>query len=152
MSAVASFYVVPPAHVTALIDASGDPKLFDQVLETRATSLPFDESGVVFSDLDMLLDARGAAPLGAGRMIAESDRLSAALETTAALFDHEGARAELAALDVVAPTAAEIARYAVATYGEDAPELTVFITAGLAHLRRWLASVEPGSVGVMIVG
>jgi hypothetical protein len=106
----------------------------------------------VFNDLDMLLEPEDASLFGSMGLRAESERLSAALGTSMALFDHDSAQSLLARLKAIKLKSKEVAELLESEHGSADPAHVEAVKAALAQAREWLGQVQPGSIGLLTIG
>lgn len=171
MSALASFYLLDREDLGPLLEAAVPrrhevkralpflkPKVvetwgFHSFLESHATGPSvFDASGFAFNDLDLLLEPRGASLFGPSGLSAESERLSAALKSSSALFDHDSARTLLGRLNAIELKPGELEAFLASEHGSVEPMRAETVLAAFAQAREWLAQVTPEGMGLLIIG
>lgn len=103
-------------------------------------------------DLGPLLEPRGAGLFGPRGLSAESERLSAALRSSSALFDHDSARTLLARLDAIELKPGEIEAFLTSEHGSVEPTQIEIILDAFAQAREWLGRVPPEGLGLLLIG
>ena len=152
MSAIAAFYVFAPENLEDLLEAS-DARRFSSFLESYATAqADFGYSGYVFNDRDLILAPEDASLFGSMGLRAESERLSAALGTSLALFDFDSARALRSRLKAITLTSKAVAEHLESEHGSADPTHVAAVQAALVQAREWLGQVQPGSIGLLTIG
>ena len=119
--------------------------------EKSQEQVEFDNSGIAFCDLDMILDARGKMIFDFG--IEESNELSKIRETSMALFDSGSATSALEFLVNTDLQRPEIESFYKSEGREDESEFGCnAVLSALETAKIWLSTVNKNEIGLLIVG
>jgi hypothetical protein len=173
VSQIASFYVLPAYFADKLIAAATPESIvtkkrvlglfpvstteqkdnfWDYLSSIAKESADFEYSGSVFCELDLFLEEKHTM-LFALALKEPSDRLSAARESSMALFDFAAAQKVIEMLERVDASPDAIRRYIEAEENSwTAEELIEPLQAAIAFTKTWMKDIGPTQVGLLTVG
>lgn len=172
MSAIASFHLVAATDVDELIDAAIPKRtevkkkflIFTRrevveeyrlpaFLEEKATEgEAFDYSGYAFTDLETFLaDQDGPSILGSFRQN-DCEKIAREAEATIGLYDNAEARRLVEELDKFQLVDSDLEAFLKSEYEIAEPEGIEAIKEARDQLKRWLAQVGEGTVGMLQIG